>query len=279
MKKCKLDKITLHYESYGEGRPLIALHGFSVDHRLMTGCLEPIFKKSKGWKRIYPDLPGMGKTHAPLNLASSDQILEILLQFIDKIIPNQHFVIAGESYGGYLARAIVQKKMELVDGLFLICPGIIMDHKKRTLPSATVIEKDSKFLASLSKKNSAYFLDPNACHVTQTRKVWERFKKEIMPAVKIGDQNFLKKLQEQNFSFSFNVNALAKSFSKPSLLITGRQDAVVGYQDAWSILEKYPRMTFAILDKAGHNLQIEQEKLFASLVNEWLDRIDASYNT
>lgn len=274
MKKCKLDKITLRYESYGDGRPLIALHGFSVDHRLMTGCLEPIFKKHKGWKRIYPDLPGMGQTHASNNLASSDQILDILLQFINKIIPNQHFVIAGESYGGYLARAIVQKKLELIDGLLLICPGIVMDYKKRTLPPATAIEKDQKFLASLSKENAAYFLDPNACHVTQTRRVWGKFKKEIMPAIKIGDQHFLKKLKEQNYSFSFDIDAVAKPFLKPSLLVTGRQDSVVGYHDAWALLEKYPRMTFAVLDKAGHNLQIEQEKIFASLVNEWLDRVN-----
>jgi hypothetical protein len=35
-------------------------------------------------------------------------------------------------------------------------------------------------------------------------------------------------------------------------------------------------MTFAVLDKAGHDLQIEQEKLFNALVNEWLDRVEES---
>ena len=39
-------------------------------------------------------------------------------------------------------------------------------------------------------------------------------------------------------------------------------------------MEKYPRATFAVLDLAGHILQIEQESLFNALVNEWLDRVE-----
>jgi hypothetical protein len=49
---------------------------------------------------------------------------------------------------------------------------------------------------------------------------------------------------------------------------------MVGYRDAWTILERYPRATFAVLDRAGHNLAIEQERLFAALVGEWLDRVE-----
>ena len=65
-----------------------------------------------------------------------------------------------------------------------------------------------------------------------------------------------------------------KSVEKPTLILAGRQDAMVGYRDAWKILENYPRGTFAVLDRAGHNLQIEQETLFNALVNEWLDRVE-----
>lgn len=32
----------LHYVAFGEGTPVLALHGWSPDHRLMTGCLEPV---------------------------------------------------------------------------------------------------------------------------------------------------------------------------------------------------------------------------------------------
>jgi pimeloyl-ACP methyl ester carboxylesterase len=46
------------------------------------------------------------------------------------------------------------------------------------------------------------------------------------------------------------------------------------YKDAWSILENFPRATFAVLDRAGHSLQIEQEEIFNSLINEWISRVN-----
>ena len=32
-------------------------------------------------------------------------------------------------------------------------------------------------------------------------------------------------------------------------MLLGRQDSSVGYKDAWSILDNYPRGTFAVLDR------------------------------
>lgn len=37
-----------------------------------------------------------------------------------------------------------------------------------------------------------------------------------------------------------------------TLIITGRQDRVTGYQDAWDLIENIPRATFAVLDRASH---------------------------
>lgn len=101
--KCKLDRCTVYYETRGEGKPFIMLHRGGPDRRSMIGCMEPTLKKRKGWQRIYPDLPGMGKTPAKEWITNSDQMLEIVLDFINAVIPNQQFVLAGNSYGGYLA--------------------------------------------------------------------------------------------------------------------------------------------------------------------------------
>jgi pimeloyl-ACP methyl ester carboxylesterase len=60
MPYCKVSKAELYYEEFGAGKPIIMIHGYSPDHRLMTGCMEPIFNTREGWRRIYIDLPGMG---------------------------------------------------------------------------------------------------------------------------------------------------------------------------------------------------------------------------
>jgi pimeloyl-ACP methyl ester carboxylesterase len=81
-------------------------------------------------------------------------------------------------------------------------------------------------------------------------------------------------LKSHGYAFSFDVDAVAAPFEKPVLILAGRQDGIVGYRDAWGILENYPRATFAVLDRAGHNLQIEQERLFNALVGDWLERVE-----
>ena len=70
------------------------------------------------------------------------------------------------------------------------------------------------------------------------------------------------------------MDTLDEPLSAPALIVTGRQDAVVGYRDAWSIIENFPRATFAVLDRAGHTLEVDQQPLFRALVNEWLDRVE-----
>ena len=50
----------------------------------------------------------------------------------------------------------------------------------------------------------------------------------------------------------------------------------MGYRDLWRTVEEYPRATYAVLDLAGHNLQIEQPALFNSLIENWLERIERS---
>ncbi|MTI49936.1 MAG: alpha/beta hydrolase [Firmicutes bacterium] len=271
--KCKIKDIFINYEIKGKGKPVIMLHGYSPDHRLMTGCMEPVFDNKDGYKRIYIDLPGMGKSESAEWITNSDIMLDIVIDFIEEIIPNENFLIVGESYGSYLSRGVIYNMSERVDGVLLICPCIIADSKKRDVPEHIVLVKDNKLLSRLTLEDAEEF---SSIAVVQSKKNYERYKKEIMSGLKIADNKFLEQLKENGYNFSFDVDKINKKIDKPALIIVGRQDTFVGYRDAWNILENYPRATFAVLDRAGHNLQIEQEKLFNSLTNEWLTRVEES---
>ncbi len=58
--KCELENISVYYEVYGEGKPILMLHGWPLDHRYLVSDMEPLFTHRDGRKRIYLDLPGMG---------------------------------------------------------------------------------------------------------------------------------------------------------------------------------------------------------------------------
>ena len=268
--ECIIKGLSINYEIRGEGRPIVLLHGYFVDHRLMSGCMEPIFEDKAGYKRIYIDLPGMGRSQSADWIKNSDIMLDIIIEFIEKIIPNENFILIGESYGGLLARGLVYRIAGRIDGLFLLCPAILMDHRKHDTPEHIVMSKDEALLSSLDPADAEGFSSMN---VVLTPGVWERYRDEILPGVKIGDEVFLSSILNSEYVFSFDCDKLSEKFCKPTLFLVGRQDSCVGYRDAWNILENYPRATFAVLDKAGHNLQIEQRGVMSSLVDEWLERV------
>lgn len=60
--KCNLENGSLYYETYGNGRPLLVLHGGYRDHKRMVSAIEPAFEAKPGWMRIFPHLPGHGIT-------------------------------------------------------------------------------------------------------------------------------------------------------------------------------------------------------------------------
>ena len=260
----------VYYKVEGEGFPVVMLHGWSLDHQVMKHAMEPLFAARKGWKRIYIDLPGMGRSEADPSIRDSDGMLGAVLQLLDGLLPGKPFVLCGYSYGGYIARGIASKRKELVQGLMLLAPVTIPAFGSRTLPPFTVLKKDTDLLSGLGPEESEAF---SSIGVVQGRAEWKRFQKEIWIPSKQSKSEFLTYINQNGYGFSFDVSC---KLDKPVLIIAGRQDHIVGYADALPLLEDYPRATFAVLDMAGHNLQLEQPNVFEALAGNWLDRLETA---
>ena len=261
--------VPVHYESRGSGRAVVMIHGFTLDRGSLIGCMEPVFAGRDGWRRIYFDLPGMGRTPGSESIASSDDLLDVVLGFIDAVIPGERFSLVGQSYGGYLARGVLARRAASIDGMALICPVVVAERGKRDLPPHTVVAKDAAFLASLSGGDADAFTSD---FVVQNRVTWQRFQGELLPGIRRADQAFLEGIA-RHYALSFDPDALAAPYPGPVLVLAGRQDSDVGYRDQWKMAENFPRVTFAMLDRAGHGLLIEQPGLLTCAGREWLDRV------
>src|SRR5947209_7564054 len=147
--ECNLGDIAIYYESYGTGRPIVMLPGRPSDHRVMQRFMEPHFAQRDGWLRLYPDLPGTGRTPAVDHLATHDAMLNAVLAFIDTVIPRQRFVLAGLSYGGYLARGVLYHRAASIDGLLLCAPQVKADPAQAQLPPRTPLVEDPRLAAGL----------------------------------------------------------------------------------------------------------------------------------
>jgi pimeloyl-ACP methyl ester carboxylesterase len=262
--KCDLGDLAIFYETYGTGRPIVMLPGRPSDHRVMVRFMEPLFTQRDGWLRLYPDLPGTGRTPGVDRLATHDQMLDAVLAFIDTVIPGQRFVLAGLSYGGYLARGVVYRRAASIDGVLLCAPQVKAEPAQAHLPPRTTLVEDPTLVAELG---------PGAgLIVVQSPTVVEAVR-DVLAEVQIADHTFNARLEAAG-PFSFDVDTPPAPFGGPTLILTARQDHLCGYQDAWDLLDNYPRATFAVLDRAGHFVNIEQDVLCQALMREWLDRVE-----
>lgn len=267
----------VYYELEGpaDGLPVLMVHGFGCQLEIMRGCMEPAVAATDSNERllrVYVDLPGHGRSvEADLALASSDALVACLLALMDHVAPGRPFAVAGQSFGGYLALGLATQHAGRVCGLDLICPLTLPDLEARRVEALRLIRHDDEFLATLSDADRESFLQ---LAVRADRQTWERFVTEEAPGFAAANPAFMDAVDE-HLPLSPDVDEAleARTFEAPSLILCGRQDAMVGYKDQLRLIGYLPRCTFSVLDISGHNLQFEQPELFNSLTADWLCRL------
>ena len=272
--ECEVDNATIHYEEHGDGRPIILLHGWTMDHRVEMADYEKIFAARTGWRRIYPDLPGMGRSAAKAGLANQDDVLRALLDFIDRVLPTGRFLLAGTSLGAYLARAVAAHRRSRIAGLLLRVPCIVAQDARRTLPAFRPLVRNDALIASLGEEERTALGNVIVQTPDYIEVLRQRTRTLVQPAIaetaSIANEI---RADPKRYAFSFDLAEIEGNFEEPTLIIAARQDGTVGYRDAWDILESYPRATFAVVDRATHGWPLEAPNLLAPLVDDWLARV------
>jgi pimeloyl-ACP methyl ester carboxylesterase len=269
------------YWEAGEGLPFLALHGYTLDHRMTAGAFEPLFATSRRagrFRRLYPDLPFMGESEDLAEESGSDAILEALLGFIAELTPSGPLLIAGQSYGGYLARglarALAREPGERVAGLFFLCPMVVAAAADRDRPPAGLLFEEAGWDREASEDERAEFGD---CAVIKSRAAFERFRAELLPGIALARRERLERLQAGRYAFSFDSmgrggEPFDPPFERPVSFFLGRQDSSVGWRDALRLAERYPRASYHVVDGAGHNAQLEAPCLFGAAFAAWLEK-------
>jgi pimeloyl-ACP methyl ester carboxylesterase len=254
--ECQIGEVAVHYVAHGEGTPVLVLHGAGVDHRETEACFEPALDGHRARRRIYPDLPGMGRTPAPASLHSADDVLDTLLGFADEVVGVDPALVVGHSAGAYYAQGIAARRPGRVAGLALVCPLLA---RVREVPAhrAVVAAEDLG-----DDEFRGYF-------VVQTPAMLDRYKRFVAPAVPLADGAAMERIGAR---WELSTPG-GPPYDGPTLVVAGRQDSTVGYAAAADLLDYYRRATLAVLDGAGHALPHEQPNLLASLIDDWLARV------
>lgn len=256
--ECRINQVAVHYVEHGTGTPLIALHGVGVDHREIRAAVEAIVPGT-GYRRIYPDLPGMGCSTTD-GLTCNDDVVQLLADFIDHFADGPALLL-GHSYGAYLARGVAAQRPDLLLGLGLLCP---VAEQAQNVPDHDVVHQDAEAHDELEPAQRAGF---DEYFVVRTPATARRYRDHVLPAKTLVNEAALGRI----FS-GWRINIGSQPCTAPTLIAAGRRDSVVGYTDAINLLERYPHATLAVVEGAGHALMHERPDLFATLVGDWLDR-------
>ncbi len=248
----------IHYVEHGRGVPLVALHGAGVDHREIEAALEAIVP-GPGYRRIYPDLPGMGRSPAG-DLDCNDGVVALLAAFIDQLEVGP-VILLGHSYGAYLARGLAAQRPEIVLALALLCP---VAERSQHVPEHQVIRQDPGAYDELEPGQRQGF---DEYFVVRSQATARRYRNHVVPGTRLCDEAGLGRI----FA-GWRVDVGSGRCLAPALIVAGRCDSIVGYSDATELLEGYPHATLAVLDGAGHALMHERPEPLAALVRDWLDR-------
>lgn len=265
----------LSAQEFGDGLPVLIIHGWQTDGRVEQRDFEPIFQKTPGLRRIYVDLPGMGNTPAN-NVKDLDDVYHRLVQFVDARLGESRFLLVGSSCGGYLARAAAQRYNGQVDGLLLRVPLIEPENSRRDLDPFKALVANEQLMSALSVEDRTGLGNVPIQTPAYIETLKAKYAEAYNPAVEASDDKVLDAIREdpRRYQLSFSLENGDCKFFAPTLVVCGRHDESVGYRDSLRLLELYPRSTFAVLDRGTHGLPIDETGVFEALVRDWITRVE-----
>ncbi len=252
------------YEIYGNGVPLVMLHGFTGS----TKTWEQFIKTHKeNLKMIVIDLPGHGKTDMP-----STRSMEACCEDLMKLFHHLHldeFHLLGYSMGGRTALSFAMMYPERVQSLVLesASPGLptIGERDLR-------IDKDERLARRIMKEGLESFVNSwQELPLFASQKQLPKVIQETIRAERIAqsEQGLADSLRTMGTgkqpSWWDNLNRL----NIPVLLLAGSYDDKFIHINQ-SMHTRLPNSTFEIIGQAGHAIHVEQSEIFGRIVTGFI---------
>jgi len=252
---------TLSYDDVGHGTCVLAIHGAYSTHNELASALEPILAPYGSYRRLYPDVPGMGASPPHNSVQSSNDVLALLDHFVDDQNGQSPLLLIGHSYGAHLARGLAVRRPRQVVGMALICPLLPGAMNPET---HTVVQSDVDPAALLHPSHVEEYL---GYFVVHTQETVQRFIDAVAPSMGRFDGDAVEGIMNE---WSLDPDPDETAFDAPTLILTGRHDSAVGYREQLALVDRYQRADYAVLAGTGHALHHERPDLLAALIGNWL---------
>lgn len=247
----------ISYNDIGEGKPLILIHAFPTDQRLWQPQQEEL---KEHFRVITLDLWGFGESSSvdgkAISMAEYADEVKQLLDYlkIDKAI------IGGESMGGYIALAFLEKYPNQTLGLVLSNTQAVADSPEtKATREKTALDVLKNGTENLINGFMSKALSSNASQ--QTKDYLHHHILTLQKSSAIASA--LRGMALRN-----STSAILVTTKLPILIITGELDNVISPQQSIDMHSLSKNSQLIILSNAGHLSNLEQPKQWNQAVIE-----------
>ena len=252
--------VNLAVEARGEGPAILFVHGYPLDRTIWREQIDAL----EGYRRIAPDLRGMGQSDAP-DLGYSMALYAADLAALLDALGVEQVVLCGLSMGGYVAFEFVRQWRSRVRGLVLMDTRAEADapevRRARDAAAATARERGT---AAVSDAMLPKMLAPST--ITGRPEVAERVRALMAATPVAGLVGALSAMRDRAGSESL----LPTLAGIPTLVMVGAADILTPPEQARAMAEAIPGAQLAIVPGAGHLPPVEQPAATTENLREFL---------
>jgi 2-hydroxy-6-oxonona-2,4-dienedioate hydrolase len=247
-----------YFESGSSKKTLVLVHGLGASSERWQYVL-PLFEID--FHVIVLDLVGFGYSDKPL----TDYTIDFFSNFLEKFLISlgiKKTSIIGSSLGGQIAAEYASSHPQSVDKLILVSPSGIMKQSTFAL--------DAYIMAALypneqSAKNAFEIMDGSGKKIPMT--IINGFVTRMkLPNAKFAFMSTLLGLKNSKL-----ITKKLENISSPTLIIWGSDDPVIPVNFAGDFVSSINNCTLYEMNKCGHTPYVQEPKLFASRVLEFLN--------
>jgi 3-oxoadipate enol-lactonase len=262
MVRHSVGSVTLAVDMRGDGPTLLLVHGFPLDRSIWKHQVATL----SGWRRIAPDLRGLGDSDAPEGGYSMAVYADDLVRLLDKL-RIQKAVVAGLSMGGYIAFEMLRRNPDRIAGLILCdtkAAGDSTDGKKARDELAALAR--AKGAMAVAERMLPKLLG-RSTRQTQPQLV-QQVTEMIARAPVAGIVGALEAMRDRADS-----TALLSSIAVPTLVVVGQEDELTPPADARALADAIPNATLTTIAGAGHISALEAPTAVSRVLAEFLEAV------
>lgn len=245
----------ISYSDTGKGNAVVLLHGF-LENQTMWQDLVP--ELSKKHRIITIDLLGHGETECLGYVHSMEDNADVVQAVLSKLRIRKA-IFVGHSMGGYVALAFAELYPENVRGLVLLNSTSKADSEERKANRSRAIKAVKKDYATFIRLSIANLFSPD-----NRERLTDEIEKVKIEALKTPLQGVVASLEGMKIRRDREV--LLHLTPYPKMLILGKKDPVLNYEDSLDQIEDTAVKLVTFPD--GHMSHIEnREELLKVLLD------------